>query len=471
MTGTGQQRSAPAGEMALLDLLVIGAGVSGLAAAQVAHQSGARTLVLESAARVGGVLRSTRQDGYLYETGASEMLVKNAAMQEALRETGLEGEILEADPRAKNRFLIRGGRLHALPRHPLAFLRTPLWPVSGKFRLLKEPFIGRTPPQPEPTLAAFIERRLGKAFLDYGIGPLVSGVFAGDPGALSGRYAFPRMWDLEQQHGSIVLGFFHALLEKRRRGQKHRSRIISFRDGMETIPLRLAARLGDAVRLEASVERLEAGAVWTVQWREAGQLRQCQSRCLLAAVPAYELPQLPWPEAIRGALQPLAELPYAAVSTLFQGFHRTQIDHPLDGFGVLAPFPERRQILGTLFLSSLFPNRAPPGQVGLLTFIGGATAPQRAAWSEAEAARVTAGELTALLGLRGEPVFQRHVSWKRAIPQYNTGHGRFLDRLERLEKDSPGLGFTGGYRGGPGVGDCLINSRQAARRLLVAARG
>lgn len=447
--------------------IVLGAGVSGLGTAVALEEAGWSCTVLEPSERCGGVIQSTSEGGFLCESGPSEMLVKSAEVLAFLERLGLQGKLQEANSEARKRFLIRRGRLLEVPMGPWGLLRTRLWSWGGRLRVAAEPFVGRMrPADGEESLASFVRRRLGPELLDYGIGPLASGIYAGDPERLAIRHAFPKVWNLEHRFGSLILGAVRLMLERRRQGHRRfPSRLVSFAGGMETLPKALAGRLPGAVLTGAEVSAIrpqEAG--WQITWRSRGG-PEVQAACglLVVAVPAWRLGALPFPEGLRARLERLEEIPYAPVTAVVQGFRRDAVAHPLDGFGVLAPAPEARFALGTLFLSTLFPGRAPEGQVCLHSFVGGMRHPERVLLPDEALARHLRQDLDPLLGLTGEPVFWKRITWERAIPQYHGGHQRFLDTMAEVENEFPNLCITGNFRRGVGVGDCLQAALDLAR--------
>ena len=443
--------------MATGPVIILGSGLTGLSAAVALKRRGIAVTVLESAPRAGGAVQTEQSDGFLVERGPNSMMVNEPEVISFLQEAGLDSEIIH--PEAKKRFLVRGGAPVALPSSPVGAVTTPLFSLGGKMRVLAEPFIARGNADDE-SLADLVRRRLGGEILTYAIEPFVAGIYAGDPEKLSARHAFPKLWNLEREHGSFVRG----TLRMRRTGP--RPKMMSFRDGMGALPARLAAMLGEDLRCQARVESIdETAAGWSVAWNENGQSKRGEAATLVCAIPAFAVPQLPWSAAVRGSLGFLDRIEYPPVSIVALGFRRADVGHPLDGFGMLVPAAEKRQILGTIFSSSLFPGRAPEGQVLLTNFVGGARQPGLAALPDDELVRLVCEDLRALLGVKGEPVFRRIIRWPRAIPQYNRGYGELLSALEKLEAAHPGLHFVGNYRGGIAAGQCIRNGLRLAEEM------
>ncbi|MGA0092841.1 MAG: protoporphyrinogen oxidase [Chthoniobacterales bacterium] len=438
-------------------VIILGSGLTGLSAAVALKRRGCRVTLLESAARPGGAVQTEHSDGFLVEHGPNSMMVDDPAIAAFFHDAGLEGEMV--GPQAKKRYLVRKGRPVALPAGPGGALATPLFSLRGKLRVLGEPFVPRGTHDDE-SLARMVRRRLGGEVLDYAVEPFVAGIYAGDPARLSAKHAFPKLWRLERDHGSFVRGAM-----RRARGGP-RPTMLSFRGGMGVLPEKLGASLGDDLRRHVRVGAIgRSGEGWSVEWDEQGRRKRATATTLVCAIPAFAVANLPWPEDLRGQLGLFGRIEYTPVSVLALGFHRTEVAHPLDGFGMLVPAAEKRRILGTIFSSSLFPGRAPDGCVLLTTFVGGARQPDLAALADDELERVACDDLRVLLGVRGEAVFRRIVRWPRAIPQYNLGYGEVLSALEKLEAAHSGLHFVGNYRGGIAAGQCIRNGLRLAEEI------
>lgn len=453
--------------------LIIGGGISGASALHWLALGGDDVLLLEAAGVLGGVIGSHRNAlGGLVETGPNSTQLSNPQLQRIIDELDLGGEMMTADARAKSRFIVKGGRLVATPSGPGDFLSSPLFSTAAKLRLLREPFIAPAPPDADESIAQFVERRLGREFLDYAINPFVSGVYAGLPERLSVRSAFPKLHALEQQYGSLIRG----ALARRRQTKKARkdsigaprvSSLISFREGMATLPRRVAERWSDRVRTNSPVSAIErvADGAWRVT--AAGEIYDAER--IVIATPADVTARLV--ESFDGELAAaLGRIEYPPVATMLSLYRRDDVGHPLDGFGCLVPEVERRRVLGVIFSSTLFANRAPEGMVAVTTFIGGARQPEIARLPDDELAAVVLAEHEALLGVRAAPVSFEINRWERAIPQYNVGYGAILETMAAAERRAPGLHLLGNTRGGVSVGDCVKTAGDLATRLLATPR-
>ena len=442
----------------MTDTLIVGAGVSGLSCAWFLRQRGQRVRVLEAGPQAGGCLASSHDDGFLIEGGPNSTLMRNGALGELVRDLGLDAELLEANAAAKRRYVVKNGQLVALPGSPPAFLASPLFSTGAKLRLLLEPFHRRA--AAEESIAQFVRRRLGPEFLDWAIDPFVSGVYAGDPERLSVRAAVAKIYALERDHGSLILGALARLRRARAVGPMPVGRLISFRSGMQALARTLTERLGAALQCGAEVMAIERrGEGWLVRTATA----EHRAARLVLSVPAYRAATLLEPLDAALAAE-LAAIHYPPVASVALGFAREQITHPLDGFGMLIPSRERRITLGALFSSTLFPGRAPDGQVLLTAFIGGARRPAVAALEEAAIAQQVLADLSPLLGIRGAPAFQRVRRWPRAIPQYELGHLERLARIDSRLAKLPGLQLRANWRDGISVADCVAQAQLLAEQ-------
>ncbi|MDX6766518.1 MAG: protoporphyrinogen oxidase [Candidatus Methylacidiphilales bacterium] len=440
---------------------ILGAGISGLAAAWKLRQLGAEVTVYDPSPEPGGVIRTLRHEGYLLELGPNTVLEKGGALAELIEGCGLRGEVLSPLPQARKRFIYHGGGPVAAPSGPLSFLTSPLLGVPGKVRLLSEPF--REPGTAgDESVAAFFSRRLGVEAVERLIDPFISGIYAGDPVRLSARFGFPKLWAWEREQGSLLKG---ALRGRKAPGPRVRARMLSFRQGLSALPARLAAELASSWRREAANGIASSGPGWRVNGEGPHD-------ALVSTLPPRSLVPL-LREGFPGeAPRALESYPHSSVRVWHFGVERRRVRHPLDGFGVLAPSAEEQPILGILFSSSIFAGRAPEGRVLLTVFQGGVRHPEWClpdAGSEPSAQAAAWGAVCRWLGIDGGPDMVHHHLWNPAIPQYEVGHQTRLDALDRLEAAHPGLFLGGNLRGGVSVSDCVASSFQLAERVMAAS--
>lgn len=439
---------------------VLGGGITGLSAAWHLLRAGYSPNVFEKSSHVGGAIGALHRDGWLHEIGPNSLLEGSPTVADLVDAVGLGSRRIYAAAEARNRYVVRGGRLIPTPASPLAFLSTPLFSLRAKCALLGEPWRPRGSAEADESVADFVLRRLGREFLEYAVNPFVGGVYAGDPAQLSVRHAFPKLRALEQEHGSLIRGAF----KRRNASGGPKGRIYSFPQGLEELPRAIAAHLRSAVHTRTTVlEIRQHESRWNIAFETDGVRATAQFSAVVCALPADAVAALRI-EGVAGAdrLGTLREIEPPPVASVFTGFKREDVVHPLDGFGMLMPQIEQRRILGSLFSSTLFPGRVPAGHVALTTFVGGTRQPKLAQLDDHELLRLVTAELSQLIGLRGTPVFTSIRRWPRAIPQYTIGFQRFKDVIADVEASAPGLFIGGNCRDGISLSNCIESGHRLA---------
>ncbi len=446
-------------------VIVVGAGLSGLAAAYQLQRRGYQVRVLEAMARVGGVIASPYRNGMLFETGANSALDSTPLFDTLLKDLGIDEERRDVNPAATTRYIVRRGRLVALPSSPGGLLGTRALSLAAKLRLLAEPFIPPLRDGREESVAAFARRRLGPEIADYAIDPMIAGIYAGDPEQLSLPAAFPRLFALEQTYGSLLKG----ALRERRANQKNagsgnagRRTSFSFVHGMQTLTDALARQLA-RIETDTTVERLErandGGFVLSV--RRTRVIQTYSAQAVVLTVPAREAGNI-IAASLPLAARALRGIDYAPIAIAANLYRRTDIAHPLSGFGFLVPRKEGRSILGTLFSSTLFEGRAPSGTVLLTSFVGGQRQPELVGIADDALGSLVNRDLAALISAPALPLRQELLRWPHAIPQYVLGHRERLQVLAEAEAAWPGLRFCANYRGGVAIGDRIRSAQDNA---------
>ena len=404
-----------------------------------------------------------QQDGFLFELGPQNFL-GTAALHQLCEDLGLRTELIQADPRAP-RFVLANGRLQPLPMSPPALLRTQLLSLEAKWRLITEPFRTTRPPEADESVADFVRRKFSEQVLENFVAPFVSGVYAGDPEQLSLRSAFPSVGEWEEQYGSVLRGALFSRPTKK----GPRPSLSTFRGGLGVLTDALAARLGDSCVLgarELSISRAHHGGkdAYEVRFTLGSQPEVRIVDGVVFATPTQSAATL-----LSGAAadlgSALSRIKYAPVAVVAMGFRREQVAHSLSGFGFLVTPKEHRQVLGTVWNSSLFPGRAPNGMVSMTTFAGGATNPAICSSSDSRIGQIVGREIAELLGITGAPVSQLVWRHERALPQFNLGHGEVVAALATESRRLPGLFLTGNYLRGPSIGACVEEADRTAQAV------
>ena len=461
---------------------VIGGGITGLAAAFYLKRQGLAVTLYEASGRVGGVIQSLRQDGYLAEFGPNTILETSPKIGQLIRDAGLESRKLDPDPRAEARYVVRYRRPVVMPGSPLAFFTTKLFSFRAKLAVLREPFVRPRRDGVEESIGQFVVRRFNQEFLDHAIDALVAGIYAGDPYKLSVTHAFPKLKALEDNYGSMIKGQIFGARERKKRGEvaKDRAPKFSFDEGLQVLPDTLAAQLGESVKLNTTVTKLTQAAYG---WRVATSNGEFEHRAVIFCGTAHKLAELELETTapltpsdgervaegrVRGqslSLAVFSEIRYPPVASVVLGFRREEVAHPCAGFGMLIPRLAGFKILGTIFSSSLFPNRAPIGHHTFTSYVGGERYPELATLPPEKLYEIVREDLRLLLGVRGQPTFRHCVLYPKAIPQYNVGYGRFKTLMAEAEAKAPGLFLAGHYRDGISLSDSIVSGINVADRV------
>src|SRR6266851_1535343 len=449
--------------------IVVGGGVSGLVCAYALRKAGVEALVVEASGRAGGVIRSERRDGFLLELGP-QSFSGTAGLRRLCAELGIEDQLVEA-PALAPRHVLVNGELVAVPMSPPALLTSSLLGWGTKWNIARDAFGRSQAPDEDESIAGFVRRKFGAEVLDRLVGPFVSGVYAGDPERLSLRSAFPQLHEAEKAAGSVMRGMTRAATN--RKGSRERPTLLSFREGNETLVRALAAKIGSGLRLNAEVATIAvardgAGGKFEVRVREAGGEQTLLAERVGIAT-ATDVAGRGLREVNADFETLLGGIEYAPVAVVSLGYRRADVGHSLGGFGFLVPRSSGLRVLGTVWNSSLFSGRVPEGFVLLTSFVGGATDPAAVMLSNESLAALVHGEIQPLLKVSAAPMFSNVQIYRRALPQYNLGHGARLAAIEKLRSEVGNLFFVGNYLRGPAIGSCVEQALGIAEEIAAAA--
>ncbi len=441
----------------MLDVIVIGGGISGLTAAHELLRAGQDVAVLERQVQAGGNTISERFGGFLMEHGPTTF---NASVPEAVAQINALG-LLEAAADlgvgVKKRYLCDGNHLSGIPVNPTGFLRSSYLSLPARARILAEMAIPRGKGG-EESIHSFASRRFGREFAEKVMDPMAAGMFMGEAKALSVNGVFPKLVELEQRFGSISRGILQA-----KRGSAPGRHLYSWQKGIATLPHTLAAQLGKRVHLGVAVQAIHK----TVQGFEVQTAKGPRhARAVLLAVQPHVAAALLAPLAPDTAAA-LGEITAPPVNVAFFGYRRAQISHPLDGLGFLTTSHSGKLISGAQFASTMYQGRAPEGHVAVSAYLGGARHPALGQLPEAELLALAEAELAGLLGIKGRPVVARLRRWPLGLPQYTLGHQARRATLEALPAQVEGLYLTGNYLSGVSMANCMASAKATAQKLVV----
>jgi oxygen-dependent protoporphyrinogen oxidase len=479
-------------------VVIIGGGIAGLTTALHLKDraselfGGLDVLVLEASDRAGGNIQTDRVEGFTIERGPNGYLDNVPATPALVRRLGIEGELQKADEAAANRYLFRAGRLHLLPSGPGSFLRSRVLSVPGRLRVFGEPFAGNKPAGVDETIFQFASRRIGKEAASILIDAMVSGVFAGDVRELSLASSFPKMAQMEEEHGGLVRAMLARMKGRRvakKEVERRRARgeavedlvqpggpagpggtLTSFRLGLDTLPEAAARELGDSVRYGVKVVGIErggrggdgSGPAWIVH-PTGGESIPADGVVVSVPSPRAAPFLRTLDKELAGAVGEIRTAGLAVVALAFDAVAMGGAPH---GFGFLVPRGTGPRILGCLWDSSIFPGRAPEGKVLLRAMIGGAHDPDAVGESEEALVTQVREDLRTTMGLTTPPLFARVYRWPLGIGQYTVGHQDRLDQVHSRLETHPGLWVAGSSFYGISMNACIEKAGVQAGEIL-----
>ena len=452
------------------DVVIIGAGLTGLTLAFYLIKAGKSVAIIEKSDRTGGVIQSHAEDGFLYESGPNTGVLSYPEVVELFEDLNGKATLITANPEAKRRLIWKGKQWHAIPSGPISAITTPLFTFGDKLRVLGEPW-RKAGTNPMENLSDFVKRRLGRSFLDYVVDPFVSGVYAGNTDYLIPKYALPKLYNLEQEYGSFIKGSMAKAKEKKNnpRLQKATKEVFSAEGGLQELTDAMTDFIGqENFWLEATQTEINPDdRGFSVQTSSTGKTHNFKAGKVVSTVGAYALSEL-LPFIAKETLEPITKLQYAKVVQVILGY-RKWTGTNIKAFGGLVPSKEKKKILGVLFTSSFFKGRAPEGGALLSVFLGGIRRPEQIEMSDEALVEMLKQELPPMMELSElKPDLIKIFRYHYAIPQYGADSKERFDTIEQLQTKYPGLIMAGGIRNGIGMADRIKQAKTIAEELIGA---
>lgn len=449
-----------------MGIVIVGGGISGLSLAYflLEQMPSLDIVILESKEKAGGKIWTEKVDGFLCEGGVNGFLDNRPRTLELVEKLAITS--MRSSEKARKRYIFSEEKLHLLPESPRSFFTSNILSIYGRLRILYETFVPRKAEDDE-TLADFARRRLGKEAYEKLIDPMASGIYAGDPEKMSLKSCFPRIHTLESQYGSLIKAMIKLKKEAKKSGKTVGTGpggvLTSFHDGMEAIVNALKGRLGERLKTNCNVVSIDrTDGTYNIYLSDNSSI---DTETVIVATPAHVSSKI-----LKNMDKQLSiildKIYYPSISVVCLGYRRDTLQHPLNGFGFLVPYREKRRVLGTLWDSSIFPNRAPEGHVLLRSMIGGARMSDLAKENDEVLIQIVMEELRDIMGIHEAPVFMRVYRHEKGIPQYSPGHEKRLEDIYENTSKFKGFYLTGNAYYGIGINDCVENSYKLAERIV-----
>ncbi len=434
---------------------IIGAGISGLALAYYLQKLGVPYDLFEASSQVGGNIRTVQVHEYLLELGPNS-LQGTPELEDLVRELKLEREVVQSCPENSHRYVLRNGAYKKVPNTPFGLLSSNFFSWKTKYRILKEKDIPPADIDYE-TVEQFFERRFGRDVAAYTVSPLMTGLYAGNPGELLVRKALPELKELEMTFGSVLRG-----LKKQQDGiLGHKT--FSFVNGMSTLPTAIAEKL-ISLHTEHRVEMItRSQGKYVVSCASSGDYDTEEYDLLVLALPAHQAADL-LQYTFPGMSAALHNINYPPMAVVHSVYNRKEVTGELKGFGALHPQEEATFASGSIWSSSVFDGRCRPHEVLFTTFVGGSHAPHNALTERTLLMERVHEELAALHLISAEkPNFQYAHIWQQSLPQYDM----YIEDAHQLDKqlEQEGLFIAANWQAGVSVARCVRHAKELAQKI------
>ena len=448
-----------------VDVVVVGAGLTGLTAAFYLKKKGLQVAVVEKSKRIGGQIQTFHEDGFTFEKGPNTGVISYPEVAELFQDLAPLCQLETAKEEAKRRLIWKGKRFHEIPSSLWGGLSTPLFSWPDKFRILGEPFrkVGQ---DPNESIADLTRRRLGKSYLNYAVDPFLSGVYAGNPETLITRFALPKLYNLEQNYGGFIKGALAKAKEpKTERDRLATKQVFSAVGGLESIPKALGEKIGKE-NIYTQAEHTQVSPIhgpWTTSFEQAGKPIQITSKQVITTTGGYTLAEL-LTFVEPQLLQAITNLQYAPVVQVSVGVKHTEgLD--FNAFGGLVPSCEKREVLGILFPAACFEQRAPENGALFSFFIGGVKHANLTELKDQELEDLVIRNFHTMLHFPSskQPDLIRIFRHKMAIPQYEITSKERFEAIDLIQQQYKGLHLGGNIRGGIGMADRIRQGVQLAQ--------
>lgn len=451
-------------------IVILGGGISGLSAAFELKKAGKEFILLEANKQVGGKIQSSQHQGFTLEHGPNTVLVNNPEIKKMIEELGLWDELIfPSEEASNNRFVLKNGNIEPFPSGLIKMLKSKLFNFSTLLSILKEPFNISKSPTEEESLAAFIERRLGKQILDDFITPFVTGIYAGDPYKMSAKYTMNLLKEAEEKHGSIIKGAFKIMKAKKQENEKQglpKQKIFTFKNGLQQLTSSLQHKIENEIHWGATCSKIQFSAQkYTIHYVQNGEQKSVTASQVISALPAFALAELAHNFAY-GLSSNLDKINYVPAMAVHLGFDSKNMAFPEKAFGILSRDAEKVPFLGVLFNSHFFPHTAPEGKDLITVICGGARYPEIVEKDDDEVLAEISSCLKDLLGMSGEFELTNIVRWKRGIPQYEVGYRKIEADIDLFLGAHHNFKIAANFYKGISVSDCVKNGSLAAQSFI-----
>ena len=442
-------------------IAIIGAGISGLSTSYFLNKNNISDIkIFESNSKPGGVLQTVSEDNYIYELGPNTLSVSDSRLISMFKDLNLNITTPSID--SKNRFIFKKGSIKKLPDSIWTFLFTRLFSIKTKIKIIFEFLNKNRSIQIDESVYDFFRRRFSAEFADYVINPFIAGTYSGNPKNISLKHAFPILYELEKKYGSITKGF----IKKNKSEFKIKRKIISFKYGLFDLIKSLSDKFEDKIKYNCEVVSIDnKNGKILIEYNCDGNIQNEVFDKVIVTIPTYKVKSIRFHKKLTKYINVINKIYYPPLTTIILAYEKKILKQKLNGFGLLIPEKENMNILGVLYLSSMFSKRCPEDQFLISVFIGGARNPELATMNKKKILKYVYADLNKIYNIDDEPKFVKLKFWPKSIPQYEVDYQKYLDSISSLETNCPGLIFNGNFKNGISLENNILNSLNTVQNL------
>ena len=431
-----------------VNTVIIGGGISGLSTANFLSKKTSDFLILEASDIVGGTINSSKLDGYTLENGPNTVLDNNKAIQELLSDLNIKEELIYPNlKKISNRYILINDRLEKIPLTIFEFLLTPILGIYSKIKIFSEILVPRH--INDTDVESFIKRRFGKEFHDNLIVPFLTGIYADTTSKMSTKNTLKKMWELEQKHGSIIVG----LIKEKNKNSK--AKIFTIDGGLSKITELLSKKFINQLMLNTKVSNIvKLNESYKITLNE-GEDIFCNK--IISTIPSYSLKDIVFDDKLKNVL---SKVNYNPIDVFHFGFDRDALNIKIDGFGLLTKPQDKKSFLGVLFSSNIFEHVSINKKFLITVLAGGDRQKDLCKKSPKFLERQILNEILPLLRLKSEPEFKNHFRWSKGIPSYSMSVTKLQRYIKIFEESNKGFYIIGNFHLGVSVSDCVKNSKE-----------
>ena len=435
-----------------VETIILGAGISGLTLGHYLNNRDKDFLIFESCKCIGGNISTKNKKGFICENGPNTVLINNESVQNLISDLKIKNDIIYPNNNNNKRFLIKKGKLIKIPQSFTQFIMSNILSLSAKIRIVFEIFIKKS--NNSLSVYDFFKKRFGIEFHDVLIEPFLTGVYAGNTRKMSMKYVLKKIWELEQNYGSVILGFI-----KKKSGNIS-PKSFNFKNGLSDLTNTIQQKIKDKIKFNSKITSIsKIGNLYEITVNN-----DIKYRCyrLISTIPAYALSEIIFDKKLS---QILKKIYYCPIYVLHLGIEKQKIKDDISGFGVLTKPSDNKSFLGIIFNSRIFPHVAPSEKDLMTVMVGGTRQEQLLKTDKDLLFDRIVSDIRKLISYNGQIIMKHDFLWEKGIPQYGLDHDYITKEIKNFENKNKDFHVMGNYVNGISVSDCIEKASILSKRL------